>query len=323
MKWSWYGHLPGVALEGTGDQAVGPGRLAYLPFADWQRLDPTFPWADSHYDEARPVFFVGEADLPDDPNDAQQTTARWIGRLHLALLLHEDAPLLPAPTLSVMYLRRNTKRAPVWRYVGPLGREWIVFARAPQLTCDDARLSVVRFLYAQLERAERNGFARGLEASLHALTLTMRPEFWFSDRGIDRVNQFIHSMAAIEQLLLPPKEMAGGGPGLTVTFGRHTAVLTGPTRPDLGERADELSSLYRLRSRLIHGETGAADLEDDDLERLWLGTSLFRFVLIRVLALGEGHKLDDASLPAVLARAWLDPDAHASLFESVDPALSA
>jgi hypothetical protein len=144
----------------------------------------------------------------------------------------------------------------------------------------------------------------------------MRPEFWFNDLGVDRVNSFVHAMAAAEGLLLPPRSEARGGPGLTVTFGRHAAVLASPSREDLSDRADDLSSLYRLRSRLVHGEMNPNSLEAGDVERLRLGLSFFRFALIRILGLGNTGRLDGTSLPVVLARAWLDPAAHASLFKA-------
>jgi len=319
VRTSWHAHLPSVAIDGVEGEVLGPGRVERLPFREWGRLDPTFPWAQTKYEASAPVFWVGEADLPSDIDAAHAIVSKWIERVHLAMLLDDGAPLLPAPTLSVTYLSRGKRTVAVRRYVGLFQREWIVFAREPQLTCDRATLARAQSVYDLLERAEARGFPAGVESSLHALLLTMRPEFWFGDHGVDLANSFVHSIVAAEGLLMPARSIDRGRPGLTVTFGRHAAVLAAPTRDDLERRAADLSQLYRLRSRLLHGEQDPSHLDDDALVSLDDGISFFRFALRRAVALGAAGELDDAPLAARLAAAWSDPQHHAALFQFAGP----
>src|SRR5215210_335898 len=104
MKVRWYAHLPGVMLEGSEKIIIGLGQLVYLPWSEWRQLDDAFYYGDREYERSRPVFYTGEASLPEDIDSALDQVRDWVHLLHLAFLLHPQVPLLPAPQMSVTYV---------------------------------------------------------------------------------------------------------------------------------------------------------------------------------------------------------------------------
>jgi hypothetical protein len=324
MHVQWYAHLPGVALEGSDGFPIGLGRLEHLSFSDWSRLDDAFPGNDQDYERSRPVFYTGEADLPDDWdwNLILEQVSGWVYQLYLAFLLSPETPLLPAPQMSVIYVRVElsddaTAQALVSSIIGPFEREWIVFGSRISVRFDNTRLSAVQGAYDLLVASDLGSAFSGVEAGLHTLALTAHPEFWWEDRGLNWVNGFVHCIAALEHILLPPKDEAPTGMRLTPTFGRHAAVFTSPSRDDLHERTRTFSQLYRLRSRLIHGEIGIAGLSDKEWGQLSLGRRLLCGVILQAIALGQTAS-GGGSLPMLLAQAYENADAHQSLFDRLE-----
>jgi hypothetical protein len=111
------------------------------------------------------------------------------------------------------------------------------------------------------------------------------------------------------------------GATLTATFGWHLALLASPDRERLNESAAEFMQLYRLRSRLVHGETGIDLLPTDDETLLPVARSLLLHVIARALQirheLAGGTKLHQLLLnavsnPAAHARLWPDAAAPSS-----------
>jgi hypothetical protein len=321
MKAQWYVHLPGVALVGTDEIPIGLGRLVRLPFSDWSRLDDSFSWNERHYEQSQPIFYTGEASLSDDQNAALIQVSNWARDLHLAFLLAPGTPFLPSPQMSVSYLRwvfpDDSPVQSVWlRSIGPFEREWIVFGSRIQVTFDNEQLAEVQRAYDLLAAFDPDGAFPGVEAGLHALELTTRPECCWDDRRSDQINSFVHCMTATEHIILPARDDAPLGMKLTPTFGRHAAVITNPSRDGLAERARGFSDLYRLRSRLIHGEIGIAELEEDELALVGFGRLLLRQVILQAMALGQ-TKCGEESLPRLLGRAYEDADIHRLIFQQL------
>lgn len=319
MKGQWYVHLPGVALGETVEVPIGLGRLVRLSFSDWTELDDAFSWNERQYERSQPVFYAGEADLPDDQSAAVIQVVAWAQNLHRAFLLAPGTPLLPSPQLSVTYLRwvfpDDSPVQSAWlRSIGPLEREWIVFGNKIQVTFDNEQIAAVQQNYDLLATYDPERSFPGVEAGFHALELTTRPECWWDGGRSDQINSFVHCLTAIEHILLPPLAEAPSGMKLTPTFGRHAAVITDPSREGLAERTRFFSDLYRLRSRLVHGEIGIAELDEEELGRLDLGRRLLGHVILRATILkptiGERE-----SLPTLLGRAYEDENVHRLLFQ--------
>ncbi len=183
MNVQWHAHLPGVVLDGDAGMRIGPGRLVHLPFTDWSKLDSTFSFNDRQYEESRPVFYSGAADLVDPSDLGESHVLNCVSRLHTAFLLHPDAPLLPSPHMSVIYLQVEVSSLPgavSWRrIIGPFEREWIVFGSRVTYHFDDSQLAVVRSGYEALEGFDATRAFSGVESSLRTLEVTTRPEFWW------------------------------------------------------------------------------------------------------------------------------------------------
>jgi hypothetical protein len=318
MKLKWYAHLPNVELTEAGGIAVGMGRLVNLPFAEWSQLDPAFPYAETNYGRSRPVFYTGAAELPDNEGMSRDKVRDWVSRLHRALLLQPHAPLLPSPLMSVTYIEAESVNLPgavVWeRMIGPIEREWIVYGS--EITCPvgQQQLPRIQRAYQALEGFEPGRAFAGVDAGLHILEVTTRPEFWSAQRSLKRITEFVHCIAALEHILLPARKDAPADLVLTKTFGEYGAVLITKSRDDLDQTAEILSELYRLRSELMHGGLGISDLGEENWQRLEVGRKLLASVILRALVLRRtGSKEEE--LAQLLAEATKNDDVHQSLHE--------
>jgi hypothetical protein len=309
-------HLPGVVLPGE-QCALGPGRIARLPFETWQTLDPAFRDTDRKYERSHPVFWIG--DIPGETDDEATPSVFEISfKLHLAFLLEETAPRLPTPSLSTRYLRvrasSEASEAPVTatkRLFGPMEREWLVFGSPLTCTYDAAALSRVATMYGLVERTDPACSVRGIGAGLRTLEWTARPDSWHGGDSLRHdINEFIHCVAASEHILLPSAEERLEG-GITEMFGRHAAALLCHEPAALEANAKGLSDVYRLRSRLIHGRIGARDLTERQRAQLPLGRRLLREILVSALRLGTGN--EGLDFPALLSDAFANPIARDEL----------
>jgi hypothetical protein len=330
MKVRWYAHLPGVVLEESEKVTIGLGQLVYLPWSEWRQLDDAFPFGDREYERSRPVFYTGEASLPEDIDSALDQVRDWVRLLHLAFLLHPETPLLPAPQMSVTYvviqpLGDTAVNTRVRRFIGPFEREWVIYGGGRiKYEFDDTKLAGVRQAYKFLADFDSNNAFSGVEAGLSTLELTARPDFYSNARlsnsmwVVTPINEFVHCMAALEHILLPAKDEAPAAMRLTPTFGQHAAVLTaGASRDDMQEESETISALYRLRSRLVHGEIGISDLGDEEWWYVDEARPLLRYVIIAAMALGQ-TKMGEESLSLLLAQAYKNTDAHHSLFQRLE-----
>lgn len=319
---SLFAHLPGVSLEAGGPVPLGRGEICHLSFEEWRQLDDEFPFNDRQYENSRPVFYKVRGDLPADPSESYRTVKPWIDQLYYSFLLAEGAPLIPNPAFSVTYIQVEHPGVAgagpsSFRHIGGFEREWIVFGSKLSYPFTKDDLDEIQRVHRLLEAVTRNGRLQDVEAGLHTLELTARPEFWWDDAGrLNHVNGFVHCMTALEEILLPEGE--GARPGtLTETFGRHAAVLTSRSWDQIDQGAREFSDLYRLRSRLIHGQLSLENMDDRNWDRLPVPRQLLRYVLIYVMAYRRVETNSD-SFASLLARASEDFQAYQALLRGIN-----
>jgi hypothetical protein len=294
--------------------------LVQLPFEAWTELDSDYSGSDNDYRKSRPVFYAGKIDCDGDLERAGEKIREWVQGLHRALLLTPAVPLLPPPKLSTTYLtiHKNQDRSN-YAWEGATGLEWIIFGCEISSAITGEQLTTVKEIYKLLDDYDPVSAFAGVEAGLRTMELIAFPEFWWEGQQIKAINGFIHCMAALENILLPPKERSPKGMNITTIFGKHAAALTCQEHNQLHEQAAFYSDLYQLRSRLIHGELSAADLKPSERSQLNLGQHLLRLVLIWAIyarknrfSVGSIH--GDMQLPELLAQAYDDESFQQSIF---------
>lgn len=318
---SLFAHLPGVFLEDEEPFPVGQGKVRCLSFDEWRQLDDEFPNNDRQFERSRPVFYTFQAELPADQDESYRTVKPWIDQLYRSFLLAPGAPLLPNPAFSVTYIQVDPETDAIGsfviRHIGAFEREWIVFGGKINYRFTNEDLAEIRRAYHILEAVTQTGAHGEAEAGLHMLELTARPEFWWDPGGgMNRINGFVHCLAAVEEILLPEGE--DGKPGvLTETFGRHAAVLTSASRDQFEAGVENFSNLYRLRSRLVHGQINVSNMDDADWEKLLLARPLLQYVLLYLTAYRR-QVPEGESFPSLLSRAYDDAQAYRQFFKNVN-----
>ena len=142
--------------------------------------------------------------------------------------------------------------------------------------------------------------------------LAARPDCWWSgDRRLRKVSGFVQCIAACEHILLPPPDDRGDET-ITGTFGIHGATLCPEESIPHPDTAARLSSLYSLRSRLIHGRMGLEDLDARQTAALDEGRQLLGKVILSALS------RMDAVPDGVLLSTWLASQSTAAANNSED-----
>lgn len=299
MLVQWFAHMPAVSLTATDMVAVPGGALHTLPFDHWIKLDPSFPWAERKYEKSKPVFYIGNDDLSGNPEEILDQVNARVFQLYQAMLLGEGAPILPEPPLSVLYIQLSMDEGlATMRLVGPLEREWVVYGNRIVYTYDANRVAALDAIYRLVGDLHRNAPFPGVKAGFDTLARTARPEFWHHRGQLHQVNGFIQCMATVEDLLMPSREEA---PKLriTPTIGKHAALLLGSSLDELDEASLPYANLYRLRSRLIHGEMQLETLTKAEQQALSMGRVLLQKIILRAMVL-QPFADNYASLPALL-----------------------
>jgi hypothetical protein len=208
--------------------------------------------------------------------------------------------------------------------IGASGREWIVGGQFQPMrfALSNAVLKLLADRRTLLVDTRSQWRGTSIEAALDVLALTGEPEFVIAGSRTNLVNQFVHCMAAAEALLLPPKKTAPAGLGLTATFGRYAALLMGSTGEDVESGVALYTGLYKLRSKLIHGEVGTADLLHDATaaDTLVRGRVVLTRVITAILAIARRRRV----LPTLyedLLQADRDPSRHAALQSTITEGL--
>jgi hypothetical protein len=319
MMIEYYSHIPNVSLYNHNGFDIGVGSLLELPFEKWCQLDPTFSDNESKYKKSKPVFVKGQIEISDDhilsiqqlENVVSQKLDNTLRLIQLAFLLHPHCPIVPPLKMSVTYCIINEKG--IIRFIGALEREWIIFGNVIDYKFDDSQLVIVKNNYEFLTKFDESKAYDGISAGINTLYLTTIPEVWWGQSGINKINDFIHCITALEYILLPSREESRGIK-LTSTFGQNCAVLLSSNREELVEMTEIYSNVYRLRSRLIHGETGISKITDEEWNLLLSGRTLLRNVILFAITLK--HKIkEDTPLPELLSKAYSNIEFHQSLLK--------
>ena len=307
-------HLPGVVIKGEGSFSLGSGRVEALSFDQWQRIDNAFYFAEAKFTRSRPVFWVGNVNLETFTQEnilKEASTIRY--KVHSAFLIEPRLPCIPTPDLSVTYCRVPINEQSMWIHqIGPMEREWVVYGSDVNVYYDTTTLSQVDQLFTWLEEFYPLTHFKSAFAGLSVLEYTTRPESWWGDSYKHSINDFVHCVAACEDLMLQPNTK-----NLTDTFGRHAAALTSSKHSEGKQSAKFWSQVYHLRTKLMHGQIGLDALDDNDKKLLPMARILLREIIIAVLLLQLCHD-DEDSLPSLLAPAFVDPVAHATLHQRLE-----
>ena len=311
-------HLPGVALSGEGG-TLAAGRVAALSFKEWQQHDGAFPYAEYQYSRSCPVFWIGPVTFDEAEEGADMAAiAGMQAQIHDAFILDVAVPWLPSPAMSTCYLvcppppEHSDVVLSSWRsIIGPLEREWIVFGSEIRESFDAARLAAVQQRWEILECAGPAAREGPAGAALATLECTARPEYWWGTKHGASVIEFLQCVATCESLLL------GDDPGgtLTDTFSQHAAALTARAPQDRAALANLWGRVYRLRTELVHGRRGLAELDSAQQALLPQPRRLLRDIAEAALRLADTRCRVTGSLPELLARASRSPAGHVALLQ--------
>ncbi|MGN6275206.1 MAG: hypothetical protein ACTHNP_04645 [Solirubrobacterales bacterium] len=274
-------HMPGVCFP------VGMGlthegfEVREVPFEHWEKFDSFLAQRRRRqYEATRPVFLVGQAQLPLDDAAADYVEQLTLD-VHAALTLVSPAPL-PSPEMSIAYIRREDG---VQRRMGPMEREGIIHGQVI-LQADEDLLTLgqpMLELAARNREARRAGFLRRVMDSLAASAL---PDFAPADGTVQ-------CAVALEALLLSDVTTS-----LTSTFAERGAALLADEDGEAPDLREQLRIAYGLRSDLLHGRDSAATLAATERSEAewwdWLRHALTRAVARVLWALDGATDLDAA-----------------------------
>jgi len=328
MEIKWYSHLPGVALTDHKNFELVDGYLTELSFGEWVKLDDSFPYDERKYNANKPVFYIGQTNLTEDIDQTRKRIEDFTHLLNLAFLLSPMNPTLPTPHLSITYLTISTSHGVAgWKLIGPFEQEWIVFGNKILYHFDEYQLRIVKNNYEILSHYDLGNSSDPISYALDTIFRTSFPEFWWHRSGINKINEFIHCMMSLESLLLPTKDdykknssnkdKSKNKPkiNITNTFGKHASVIASNNYTMIEGREETFSNLYRLRSRLIHGEIGISDLSNNEWNLLLLGRDFLRYVIICSIKIKKKIK---EPLPMILYNAYKDPEYHQNLVKILE-----
>lgn len=306
-------HIPSLRISHGAPLLLGKNQLCRIPFDEWYAMDQTFTWAESKYRRSDPVFF--KFHIPFDISETESLKRYCldrIGEFYHALVLAPGCYYFPHPQFSCFYVRKdNNGKAAYTRFVGPFNREWIVFGNVWNNPYDETMLGELQRLYSHLESPllsaienQYGGFALFEEIS--------EPEFLLreiipgSGATFDNANSFVRVIAWLENVLLNERQGAMRSLSITKVFGLCMAALLAKNYSDIETYAPYFSSLYRLRSKLVHGETHWTSLSANDQDNCRRGIVFAAMVYRKIISyhLSTGH---DASISRRM-NALLRPD---------------
>jgi hypothetical protein len=274
------------------------------------------------------VFLVRQL-APDDqsPETLAIAVSDAIWPVHVAFLLDRKIPLMATPTLSSSYVvlpvlpdSADIVSRSTLRFIGPLEREFIVYGSPLTYRYDAEDLVAVDGRCSFLVTNDVRNRGGDVLAAIDVLEETARPDSWYvEDLKTDYLHGFVRCMAACESLLLSADD-GGKGDSITETFGRHAAALLRPLLRNREEGAKYFSSLYQLRSQLIHGRAVPDQQDQSVLSQLHGGRRLLRDVVCAALTVQVAMP-DGFPLNHILSDAWADPDKQLALADVVAPGL--
>jgi hypothetical protein len=308
---SFWAHLPGILLEEGVTCDIGPATIASLDFETWHALDGEY-WEPVNYRDTSPIFLKGAIRRGDKSEEVIDSVRQLVSNVYHALLLASRLPL-PPPNMSCTYI-------PDYSLVlaGACGREWIIggYWKPIRFKLDSAKLSEANLIYSLLVETMELWEETEIEAAINILDLSAYPDVTIAGNRINWMNQFVHCLSAVERLLIPDEARNGKPLNITSTLGRNAALLEGCAFESIQESAKTYSDLYRLRSRILHGELGAHNITGNE-EKLIYGRYLLCTLIVKAIALLRESK-EPLSLTEILEQASQDAASHGALLKKIE-----
>ena len=306
-----YVHLPSIRIPGMKVFNIGAEKMCKIPFEEWYEIDQSFVWAQKHYDNASPVFFRFNipCDLTDD-DAISEFYSSMVDKIYRALVLSPGYYYIPRPENSCSYFifhNNDSDQFPeiiqgplVRRYVGPFEREWLIFGNGWNNDYDENALLDLKKTYEDITctkvldeiEDEYGGFALLQEIS--------EPEFLLTNiipgQGckFDVPNSLVRSVSWLENILIPEKKEERFNLSLTKAFGYFVGLMTTTEYEKLDNDISFYSSLYTLRSKLIHGEINTNSLSEHEYKSCRFSIALTVLVLRKIIAY---HLSGQSNLP--------------------------
>lgn len=316
MQFLLHAHMPGLLIKDT--LPLAGGSLQRLSFSQWADLESEYEDSDSPYEESAPVFWSRELTIDGElsPDTLADVIYEATWYVHTALLLSDDAPLLPSPSLSCRYAvlsfpqeGRPEPAQLVHRLIGPLERESVVYGSRLTYPFGAEAVHAADRRHSLLLANGAEDWTNEIRAGIDVLEETARPDSWYVDSmELDHMHGFVRSIAAAESILLTDAEL-GEADTATAAFGQRAAALLLAKSSDRAKGARFYSALYSHRTRLMHGRT-MSDPESGEV--LAHGRNMLRAVVWSALVL-RSMGAPSQPLGQTLAQAWADPSTQAAL----------
>ncbi len=318
MKVSFYTHLPSLKTEGLEKFDFSIGSVSYPDFETWHHLDGTFAYSRKKYEKNKPLFFTGS--LVFESNNLNQIFEE-IRRINLyfywAVTLALGGRLIPNPQMSCSYFLVDLEQG-VYKLksIGNFEREWIVFGDHVQYKLDSISLQQIekefKFLLNSRDFSDQYLIMQGFRT----LQFTSNPDFYLSNGVISNFNGFVHCMSVLEAMLVPAFVRKKYTMSITEAFGKNAAVLSTSEFSDIEEQVPYYSEMYRIRSKMIHGEVSITNFSEG-VETLFSVNRYLLTIIIKNLIALFNTGFDLKTLPDLLIRAFKDKETYEKLFSQI------
>jgi hypothetical protein len=124
-----------------------------------------------------------------------------------------------------------------------------------------------------------------IEAALQVLGLVALPDVYEGLDGSALDLGFINSVAALEQIIVPPPGTLDKNSSITEVFSLHAAALLTSEFEQVHEFAQPLRRVYQVRSDLMHGRRGAEIQNEAQREAIAIGWGIFPLILRHVVTI--------------------------------------
>ena len=276
-------HLPAVQLKDIEEYHLCDGKLMHLPFDFWRQLDGTFELEWKNYEKANPVFYVARLESENiEINLLLESIENTLHDISLALLLYPGYYLLPDYGHSCMYVLVDGQL--YFQQVGAFNREWIVYGDVWYYLYTAEDLQQVDAIFKYMQRFEKMYAYPDLNDAIYYLRETAFVDFVYEGIGhrqsyTNYKNGFIRVMSFLESMLFPAEKNERYELSLTRAFGYYGAALLEREPNQLAPLAAQLSELYSLRSKLVHGIV----LQPDEAAQVENQAKLARYYFCRMI----------------------------------------
>lgn len=318
MKVSFYAHLPSLKLEGLEKFDFSIGCVSYPDFETWHDLDGTFAYSKKRYEESKPLFFNGSLEF--DSNNVSEIFDE-IKQINLhfywAITLALGGRLIPNPEMSCSYFLFDLEQGVLkLKSIGNFEREWIVYGDHYQYKLDRISLQQIEKEFKFLLNSRDFSGQYPIMQGFRTLQFTSNPDFYLSNGVVSNFNGFVHCMSVLEAMLVPAFVRKKYNMFITEAFGKNAATLSTSAYSDIEEQVPYYSEMYRIRSKMIHGEVSITNFSEGVETLFSVNRSLLTIIIKNLIAL-LNTGFDLKTLPDLLIRAYKDKETHEYLFSQI------